>query len=98
MASDTDTRIVDDAEESRFALWGQDTCIGFIGYHVEDDVIVLVHTEVDPAFGGQGHGATLVRGALDAARERGLKVRPDCPFVASFIDEHEEYADLLATS
>ena len=55
-----------------------------------------MHTEVLPAFSGQGHAATLARGALDDARSRGLAVRPDCPYVASYIAKHEDYADLVA--
>ena len=70
--------------------------MGFLAYRLHDDVIRLVHTEVLPAFSGQGHAATLDRGALDDARLRGLSVRPDCPFVASYIDKHPDYADLVA--
>jgi predicted GNAT family acetyltransferase len=32
---------------------------------------------------------------LDDARARDLRVRPDCPFLAQYIDEHPEYADLV---
>jgi predicted GNAT family acetyltransferase len=32
---------------------------------------------------------------LDLARERGLKVVPTCGFVATVIDEHPDYQDLL---
>ena len=60
-------------------------------------MIRLVHTEVLPAFSGQGHAATLARSALDDARARGLTVRPDCPYVASYIEKHPEYADLVAS-
>ena len=33
--------------------------------------------------------------AMDAARERGLKVIPICPFFAKYMAEHEEVQDLL---
>ena len=59
-------------------------------------MIRLIHTEVPPAFSGQGH-------AFDArplgARRRPLTrltVRPDCPYVESYIKKHPEYADLVA--
>jgi hypothetical protein len=44
----------------------------------------------------RGLGAELVRGALDDVRRNGRTVVPQCWFVAQFIDEHPEYADLLA--
>ena len=44
----------------------------------------------------QGLGAELVRGALDDVRARGSTVLAQCWYVAEFIDQHPEYADLLA--
>ena len=60
-------------------------------------MITLVHTEVRDEFEGQGHAATLARGALDDARSRGLRVVPSCPYIASYVEKHPEYADLVAT-
>ncbi len=37
----------------------------------------------------------LVGGALDDLRAAGRQVVPSCWYVREFIDEHEEYADLL---
>ena len=65
-------------------------------YQREDDTIVFTHTLVPPAIEGRGVGSRLVRGALDATRDRGLKVVAQCPFVAAYIDRHPEYRDLLA--
>ena len=58
-------------------------------------MIRLIHTEVPPAFSGQGHASTLARSALDDARARGLKVRPLCPFIRGWIKRHDDYADLV---
>jgi predicted GNAT family acetyltransferase len=33
---------------------------------------------------------------LDDVRERGLSIRPLCPFVLVYIRGHDEYADLVA--
>ena len=69
---------------------------GFAQYRIKDPaLIVFTHTEIDDAFEGQGLGSTLVRAALDAARTRGLAVRPDCPFVRGYIARHPEYLDLV---
>lgn len=60
-----------------------------------DGRIVIPHTEIDPAHGGQGLGARLVSYALDDARQRGVSVVPQCPFVAQFASRHPEYADVI---
>jgi predicted GNAT family acetyltransferase len=56
----------------------------------------MVHTEIEPAFEGEGFGSALVSGALDDVRARGKRVRPLCPFVAAYVKRHPEYADLVA--
>ena len=67
---------------------------GFAAYRREADRVVFTHTEVDDAFEGHGVGSTLVRAALDAVRDEGLRVVPQCPFVRAWIKSHPDYADL----
>jgi predicted GNAT family acetyltransferase len=74
------------------------TPAGLIRFTRGDDVITMVHTEVDPQFEGEGLGSQLVQLALDDVRARGERVVPQCPFVAAFIDRHPEYADLVSES
>jgi len=64
-------------------------------YQMEDDTIVFTHTVVPKAIEGRGVGSRLIRAALDSARDRKLKVIPQCPFVAAYIERHPEYRDLL---
>lgn len=90
-----DTEFIDAPDHHRYELRSGDELVGFIAYRLHGEVIRLIHTEVLPAFSGQGHAATLARSALDDARARGLTVRPDCPYVASYIKKHPEYADLV---
>ena len=68
---------------------------GLAAYEIDGDVISFTHTEVDDAYNGQGLGSQLARYALDDARSRGLKVRPLCPFIKTWIRRHEDYADLV---
>lgn len=90
-----DLRVVDNPKELRYELWLGATRAGFIQYRSEPGVILLVHTEVDPAFEGQGLGARLVSAALDDLRARGLKLIPLCPFVRAYLRHHREDADLI---
>jgi uncharacterized protein len=59
-------------------------------------VVLLVHTEVAPAFEGQRLGERLVTGALADLRARGLKLVPLFPFVRSYLRRHPDQADLVA--
>ncbi len=64
-------------------------------YTLAGDVARLVHTEVPRALEGRGIAAALVRNALDWARAEGLKVRPVCGYVASYMRRHPQTQDLL---
>jgi uncharacterized protein len=68
---------------------------GLAAYELDGDVITFTHTEVDDAYEGQGLGSRLARYALDDARARGLRVRPLCPFIKTWIRRHEDYQDLV---
>lgn len=59
--------------------------------------ITIDHTEVDPKLKGEGIGQDLVREAVKYAREKGLKIKPVCPYTKKVIDETPEYQDVLAS-
>jgi predicted GNAT family acetyltransferase len=85
----------DDPQLERFEVWLGDERAGFAAYHRQDGVVTFTHTEVDDRFEGRGLGSTLVRGALDAARQSGAAVLPVCPFVRSWLRKHPDYVDLV---
>jgi uncharacterized protein len=66
-------------------------------YRRQGGLLVLHHTEVPPAFQGLGVAASLVKAALDWAREQQLRVRPSCSYVATYMRRHPETQDLLET-
>jgi predicted GNAT family acetyltransferase len=65
-------------------------------YQREGGTITFTHTLVPKAIEGRGVASKLIRAALDASRDEGLKVIPQCPFVAAYIERHPEYRALLA--
>jgi predicted GNAT family acetyltransferase len=67
----------------------------FITYRRAGDVMTLLHAEVPPELSGHGVGSTLAKGTLELAREQGYKVVARCPFIASYIQRHSEFQDLL---
>ena len=64
-------------------------------YSLDGDVINLLHTIVPVADRGQGVAAKLVRAALDDARQRDLRVKPTCTYVADFVKRNTEYQDVV---
>lgn len=69
---------------------------GFADFQLTDELIVFTHTEVDPAYEGQGVGSAIAREALDDVRASGTRtVLPLCPFISGWIARHPDYADLV---
>lgn len=92
----SDISVRDHPERHRFEATVEGELAGFAVYRLQDDTVVFVHTEVDPAFEGQGVGGALARAALDEVRGRGGRVIAECPFIAGWIRRHPDYQDLLA--
>jgi predicted GNAT family acetyltransferase len=93
--SDNDVRVVDNPAELRYELEVGGVIAGVLRYRTEPGLVVLVHTDIDPAFEGRGLGGRLVGDTLDDIRARGLQVVPLCPFAAAYIRRHPEYAVLV---
>ena len=89
-------RVVDAPERERYELIVDGDVAGFVTYHRGRDAITFLHTEIEDDYEGRGLGSTLAAGVLDDARAMGLRVKPVCPFLQSYIEEHPEYADLIA--
>ena len=85
----------DNPKEHRFEL-AVEGALAVAYYKLAPGTITFTHTEVPPELGGRGVGSTLVRGALELARARGLKIVSRCPFVSAYLGKHPEFNDLLA--
>ena len=93
---DTEPLLVrDNPERHRFEIDLGDGTFAIAEYTLRPGKIMFTHTEVPEAHEGKGIGKTLIRFALDAARDRGLKVIPICPFFAAYMQKHGEVQDLL---
>ena len=85
----------DHPDEQRYEVLVDGAVAGFARYVLRPGRVIFVHTEIAPAFEGQGLGSSLARGALEDARSRQLKVVPLCPFIAAYIERHPEVQDLV---
>ena len=82
--------------DGRYELVVDDRLVGIADFALRGEAVVMPHTEINPQLQGQGLGAVLVQGALDDIRSAGRTVVPACWYVRQFIDEHPDYADMVA--
>ncbi len=92
------TEVRHNPARSRYELFVDGDLVGIADYRLQDDAVVIPHTEIERARRGRGLGAILVRGALDDVQRKGSTVVPQCWFVAEFIAGHPEYQALLRTA
>lgn len=69
---------------------------GMMTYSVEgSDLIIIDHTEVDPAYSGKGIGKKMLYKIVEMAREKNVKIIPLCPFAAGMFKKIDEIKDVL---
>lgn len=62
---------------------------------MNDRVVIIDHTEVDPALGGQGVGRQLLNAAVAWARETGTTFKVVCPFARAQFARDPSIQDVL---
>ncbi len=87
--------IRDNTALSRFEL-DAGSVTAFMKYRLNGGVLTLDHTETPVEARGRGIASRLVKGVLDEARRRGLKIVPRCPFVSAYLAKHPKFRDLVA--
>ena len=85
----------DNDARHRYELLVDDEVVGELIYRARDDVVTLIHTEIEPEYEGHGLGEQLVAHALHDIGARGLRIVPLCPFVGAYLRRHPEYEDLV---
>lgn len=91
-----DVSIKHNPQLQRFEARLDGELVGFAAYRPTSAVLTFTHTEVDPRYRGRGIGGVLIGAALDQVRADGGRIQPLCSFVADYVDQHPEYADLVA--
>jgi uncharacterized protein len=81
--------------DGRFDVAVDGRHVGFAEYVMHDSQRIFTHTEVDDAYEGRGLATILVRRALEATRDEGLRIVAVCPLVAAFVGKHHEFDDAL---
>jgi predicted GNAT family acetyltransferase len=69
--------------------------IAAMHYHLDQNVLTIEHTVVDPSFEGQGLGKLLITAVTDFARTNSYKIVPVCPYAKKVLERSDQYHDLL---
>ncbi|MET7751179.1 GNAT family N-acetyltransferase [Micromonospora sp. NPDC005367] len=96
IAPDTEDLVI--TENSALGIYEakiKDRTAAGIVYEKVGSRVVLMATSVLPEFRGKGLAARLVGGVLNELRMQGKTATITCPFAASFVKSHPEYADVL---
>lgn len=86
--------VVNNVEKQRFEAHVSGE-VAVLIYEQDGEHITLVETLVPPSLEGRGIGSSLARAGLDYARQHGMSVTPQCPFVRRYLEKHPEYQDLV---
>ena len=91
-------RLVVVSEPGQYVLHLDGDIVGWALYSVADGVMTVPHVETVPRHRGKDFAARLMRGVLDDARARGLRVLPRCGYAAAYMRQRPSTLDLLATT
>lgn len=84
------------ASKGSFVALEDAVVAGTMTYSWSDkDTFTILHTEVDPAFGGKGVGKQLVMAAVELARKDGLKIKLLCRFAKRVFERDPGLRDVL---
>ena len=60
----------------------------YIAYEEQPNAVVLTHTIVPEAYGGQGIAAELTEAVLADLKAKGRKIIPECSYIVRWIERH----------
>ena len=89
-------RIVFEESERQAVAYDGDKMIGECQYSpAGTDVWIVSHTGVRPEYNGRGIARRLVEKVIEAARERGVRITPQCSYARNLMYGKDEYKDVL---
>ena len=85
----TDITVLRNDETSRYEIRSDDILAGFAEFDRRPGAMRFLHTEIDPAFQGQGLAGRLAAFVLADAAASGEAIVPLCPYIATYLETHE---------
>jgi len=86
-------KVENDQVKSRYVAYnaaGQE--MGWLGYRLENGVLVIWTTRTEPEFRGRGVADQLTRHAVEAAVAANTPITPTCWYASEWIQKNPKYA------
>ncbi len=90
------TKTVKNTNLNRYEIFLEGNLAGFADYSIQNQKVVMTHTEVSTSLRGKGLANQLIKYALEDIRSENKKVIPQCWYVELFLKRHPEYNDLYS--
>ena len=87
--------VVFEEAANRSAAYKEGELIGECEFSVSEQMWIIDHTGVRPAYGGQGIAKRLVEKVIEEARARQIKILPLCSYASKMMEGKTEYQDVL---
>lgn len=90
-----DAKVTDNTAAGRYELV-EDGLTSHADYRLSPGRLVIDYVYAPPALRGRGAAGRLMRGVVEDARARNLKITPLCGYAALWLKRHPDASDLLA--
>lgn len=87
-------KIIHLLDKGNFLAMDDDTKVGSLGYKLEDKVIYINSTYVDPEYRNRFLGKKLLDQCVKYARENEFKIFPRCSYVVKVFEKTNKYDDV----
>lgn len=89
--------LVKELDSKGFAMArDQSKRVGMMTFSIAgEELIIIDHTEVDPAYNGKGIGKQMLYGIVKMARDKNIKIIPLCPYASAMFKKIEDIQDVL---
>ncbi len=78
--------IVFEKEENRAAAYADGKLAGVCQFEISGETWTITHTEVDPAYSGQGIAGRLVNAVADAAKSERVTLTASCSYARKVLN------------
>ena len=82
------------SDQSGFEILEEDVQVGHIVWELQDDVMIMNGTFVDPSLRGKNAGLELLNAAANFARQHQYKMKAVCPYIVKMFERSADYDDV----